>query len=191
MKHFLFLVSIFSWISIVSFTQESNEVKIVWSESVRLKSSDFKARTPQHALEKKLKKGHRRSSLEGYIFSGIGFIAEQKGHNITYHIQAFMVPNQSWLRDANSATTLEHEQAHFDITEIYSRLIKKELQHTKSVKQGSKVYHRLFKSLQDQQNAFDADHLGEDGVNEKWKVRINKDLNRLVQYSNASVVVKI
>ena len=44
-------------------------------------------------------------------------------------VQATFDPNTSWVRDAKTATPalLRHEQLHFDLTEVYARLLRQKL----------------------------------------------------------------
>ena len=171
--------------------QDKETVKVNWSETNRLTNLDFKAFVPNHSVEKKLKKGQRNSTLEGYIYSGVGFVVEQKGKTIWFNVQAFMEPAQSWLRDTSSATTLEHEQAHFDITEIYARKMRKELYQVKSVNAGKKIYQKLFKMLEKEQTAFDKYQYGEEGVTSKWKSKIVKELSKLKEFASPQVMVQL
>lgn len=165
--------------------QESNR-ELVWNQPDGLTMEDFQrnlANVPQ-----KQKVGRNTyAQLEGYIYCGIKFSYEQRGNNLKYEIYSFMEPSQSWIRDKNNVGTLKHEQAHFNIAEIYSRKLKYDLRNEWNLKRAKKKYKQMFKSLLKKQADFDKDHHGEVGVERKWEIWINEQLRELNQYADKSL----
>ena len=165
--------------------QESNR-ELVWNQPDGLTMEDFQrnlANVPQ-----KQKVGRNTyAQLEGYIYCGIKFSYEQRGNNFKYEIYSFMEPSQSWIRDKNNVGTLEHEQAHFNIAEIYSRKLKYDLRNEWNLKRAKKKYKQMFKSLLKKQADFDKDHHGEVGVERKWEIWIADQLRELNQYADKSL----
>src|SRR5688572_17477967 len=90
---------------------------LTWSEKP-LRSADFRMTAASEEFSQSLDLDHH-TTLEGYIYSGIHFSYQQIGREIFCEVRAYMIPSESWLRDPEDDATLEHEQAHFDITEIY------------------------------------------------------------------------
>jgi len=96
----------------------SSQKRIVWDESVKLAWTDFRA-APNYELHRI---GALTSSSIKYSYSCDGF-----GY-IDYEIAAEFIPDESWVKEVKrDYTTLQHEQAHFDITELYARKIRKAL----------------------------------------------------------------
>lgn len=90
---------------------------IIWSASRPLTFADFQGRPkPTEKLaaltSADLKAG---ASCRNYTFTGT--------------VQASFDPSASWLRDPNedSAELLRHEQLHFDLTEVYARILRQRL----------------------------------------------------------------
>ncbi|OWP64504.1 hypothetical protein CDA63_03805 [Hymenobacter amundsenii] len=90
--------------------------KIVWSAARVLTWDDFKARPNTDRLE-----ALTSSSIDAnigctdYQFSG--------------KVQATFTPSESWVRNATRASPalLRHEQLHFDLTEVHTRLLRQKL----------------------------------------------------------------
>jgi hypothetical protein len=180
---FLFLF-IISPLSIYARNPDDNLIK--WSDSSRLKFTDFQQNIPEMDTTRYLGRG-RTQELEGYIYTGIQFNYEGIDNKITYTSVAYMEPLKSWIRNANDTETLKHEQAHFDITEIYSRKFKKELQFVKSTESAKKLYNKIFIELKEEQKRFDKDHKGEEGVGLEWEKKIMEKLEELKNYSSKSI----
>jgi hypothetical protein len=88
-----------------------------------------------------------------------------------------MEPYKSWIKDKSDSLTLTHERAHFDITEIYARKLRKELSTIKNIKYARKRYQIIFRELEMEQKRFDKDHKREQGVTVEWQDKIDYFLN--------------
>lgn len=157
-----------------SFAQSKNQ--LVWVSSSRIGFDDFKRPYADKSTERELGAG-KHWALEGYINTGIRFEAEQNGNLTTYHIFAYMEPYKSWIKDKSDSLTLLHERAHFDITEIYARKLRKELATIKNIKYARKRYQVIFRELEMEQKRFDKDHKREQGVTTEWQDKIDYFLN--------------
>lgn len=176
----LFLIlPVFSW-------SQSKENLFLWSAEDRLGYDQFALAAPLMETDHYIGHG-THTILEGYIFTGIDYSYQQIDKEITFTVKSFMMPDKSWIRDTTNKQTLEHEQAHFDITEIYSRKMKMELANAQGSKAADKIYNKLFHELQDEQKKFDAAHHGEIGVEPEWKKRINGQLDYLEKWSKPIV----
>ena len=184
----LFFVAFFLKIDF-SFSQSKDKL-IPWSSHQRLTGANFEKPAPDVRTERNLGHG-KKSILEGFIFTGIDFGFQRINNDITYTVQSFMEPEKSWMSDTSNIQTLEHEQAHFDITEIYSRMMKRELSTTKNNTVAKQVYQNYFHDLQLEQNKFDAAHHGETGVEPEWQKKITKELEELEKWENNTVKVKL
>ena len=98
------------------FCIQNDESVLSWDASYKLSWSDFKA------------KPNTNSSAVAITASGIifGFSIKQTDKNkvvsFTTDVYAHFYPEQSWykMKRANNHI-LQHEQLHFDITELYAR----------------------------------------------------------------------
>jgi len=163
---------------------ESTELS--WRNSSQLTMGDFSKESPGKTTKYRTGRNTYRQ-LEGYIFCGINFSYEATGDKVTYTVTAFMVPEQSWIRDKGNPETLLHEQAHFNITEIFARKLRKKLKEVEGTEAAKRLYKKCFADLKKMQEEFDEDHEGESGLIPKWKERIDDDLNKLVLFSNETV----
>lgn len=90
---------------------------IPWSASRPLSMADFKARPGGYA------------QLAALTSSDIKAGAACRDFVFTGTVQATFDPNNSWFRSPKTATPelLRHEQIHFDITEVYARIMRQKL----------------------------------------------------------------
>lgn len=168
--------------------QESGR-ELVWTKMDGLTFGDFQKQLSTVPQKQKIGK-NTYATLEGYIYCGIRFSYEQVGNQLKYEVYSFMEPAQSWIRDKNNVGTLEHEQAHFNITEIYARKLKYELRNERNLKKAKKKYKQVFKALAKKHEDFDKDHHGEFGVERKWKNWIVEQLQELDQYAQKSLSLR-
>lgn len=168
--------------------QESGR-ELVWTKMDGLTFGDFQKQLSTVPQKQKIGK-NTYATLEGYIYCGIRFSYEQVGNQLKYEVYSFMEPAQSWIRDKNNVGTLEHEQAHFNITEIYARKLKYELRNERNLKKAKKKYKQVFKALAKKHEDFDKDHHGEFGVERKWQAWLANQLRELDPYAEKSLVVR-
>jgi hypothetical protein len=91
---------------------------IGWSAARRLTVADFQGRAPLG------------DPLASSTSSNIKADAACKDYVFSSTAQATFDPNTSWFRNPQkaSAALLQHEQLHFDITEVYARIMRQRLQ---------------------------------------------------------------
>ena len=91
---------------------------ISWSAVRRLTMADFQARAPMG------------DPLASSTSSNIKADAACKDYVFSSSVTATFDPNTSWFRNPQKATEalLRHEQLHFDITEVYARIMRQKLQ---------------------------------------------------------------
>jgi hypothetical protein len=95
--------------------------RIAWSAARPLTWADFQGK-PQPAEQLAALTAANIDAQIGcrdYVFAG--------------QVQAVFIPAESWVRDAKKASPnlLRHEQLHFDITELYARMMRQKLSLTK------------------------------------------------------------
>lgn len=91
---------------------------IIWSAERRLTPADFQARAPMG------------NPLSASTSSNIKADAACKDYVFSSTVAATFDPSTSWIRNPQKASEalLRHEQLHFDITEVYTRIMRQRLQ---------------------------------------------------------------
>ena len=173
MKLFTFLFFIFTMTSPSVLEDE----KIIWSEDYRLTWSDFKA-------------PHREGvPYVASTSSGVSFsysISDNNGEiDLKVTIHSNFYPESSWVNPVDAtAYILAHEQAHFDISEIHARILRKEISETTFSKNLKKEITTLYNSVEKKrvsmQQLFDkeSDHSKIKAKELEWEAFIIKQLQR-------------
>jgi len=82
---------------------------IYWRKDYKLSWSDFKGKPTV------------TSSHRAVTSSGITYSWSLHDSGAYFKAAAFFITNRSWTKTVKDTNTLNHEQGHFDITEIYAR----------------------------------------------------------------------
>ena len=175
----LFIVFIFLFVGTNSFVGV-----ISWNTSVKLTWEDFKA------------KPDTESDAVALTASGItfGYSVKTKGEQIidfSTTVESHFYPNKSWyLKSKASSYILNHEQLHFDITELYSRKFRQQLSKLKvnqNIKEQMDDMHiAINKALSETQRRYDEEtnHSMNEEKQKEWDAFIAKELNRLDQFKS-------
>ncbi|NOG57594.1 MAG: hypothetical protein HND54_07665 [Bacteroidetes bacterium] len=137
LKYILFL-SLGLVITVTSFSQvqvqkpkpklDSSQTRIFWDEWYKLEWSDFQS-------EESAGKGVAAQSSIGLPYS---FISDGEG-TLKMYINVCFIKNESWSKeDKQNNVLLQHEQLHFDIAELFRRMIVRELLNAKMDKDNYK-----------------------------------------------------
>lgn len=87
-----------------------------WNAGRKLQWSDFKGKAVPNANESAM------------TASSVEFSYATNGRQIMWEVMAKFYPDISWSKQADQSDyILQHEQGHFDITELYARLFRKQL----------------------------------------------------------------
>ena len=120
--------------------------KIIWNENERLAWSDFRAK-------------HRSGvSYVASTSSGISFSYSYSDRNgkidLNITIQSNFYPESSWVNPKEASDyILAHEQAHFDISEIHARILRKKVSETTFSKNVKKELTNMYNSVDEQRVA--------------------------------------
>ena len=115
-RFFSIVVALFSMALFTNSTQRPNEI-IYWNSDRKLSLEDFKGEP---------------DFTDPYIiamtYSGILFYTECDGYELKYDVSSYFDKDESWVKlEARTDHHLQHEQLHFDITELYARKLKERL----------------------------------------------------------------
>jgi len=167
-----FLLFLFVGICFFGFTEEE---KLAWDENRKLTWNDFKG-VP-----------NRGSGFVASTNSGMSFsfsYSEKNGiGKVTYEIVANFYPQLSWTLTENDNTyILEHEQTHFDITELHARILRKQLAilpHDRDFKNSAeKIYNSVEAERRAMQEDYDTetDHSNIKEAEYRWRSFVRKQL---------------
>lgn len=152
------------------------EETILWEKNTKLSWSDFKG-TPKNN-----RAAATTASGLTYQFSTV-----KKDHQVVhvdFKVSSFFYPQKSWyIPSICDSVILQHEQLHFDITEVYANKFRKRLAEatfTNNVKAEVKIiYDEINVALQKFQNEYDLET--DFSRNREQQVIWNKMINSLLR----------
>lgn len=152
---------------------------ILWNKDIKLKWEDFKGEPP-----KKENRGlHTVAGACVGISLSIKFPEED---TLVFLIVSVFYKNCSWTTTQN-LNTLDHEQLHFDITELYARKIRKRFKELQDMGETDyeeyvKIYYELEKELDAFQQKYDSEVYFREQNQKEWIEKIAKELEELKEY---------
>jgi len=165
------------------------EVPLSWQSAFNLSWKDFKG-------EVSVTSDAVASTATGITF---GYAIGNTNNTISSfkaEVYAHFYPLRSWVKpEGLNAYVLEHEQLHFDITELHARLLRKELLKLRisdNLKQRVQALHdRISADLDRMQSLYDLDtrHSLDKAAQERWKKEVSLGLKALESYSHPEVLV--
>ena len=193
LKNIFFLIG---FISLMSFSFVKDDF-ILWQENKKLKIQDFKADN------KDTVKVNRQQFLGAISAIRIEYSSFQRNKNSVpdFSIKTYFDPNESWMLLKNDYV-LQHEQIHFDLTELYARKMRKSVEslRQKNVTNIS-IYRKKIQHWnvmkEKTSNQFDADNqdyyikIGQkilfqkNPKQEAWKKKVDRELFQYSLFKNA------
>ena len=193
LKNIFFFVG---FITLLSFSFVKDEF-ILWQENKKLKIQDFKADN------KDTVKVNRQQFLGAISAIRIEYSSFQRNKNSVpdFSIKTYFDPNESWMLLKNDYV-LQHEQIHFDLTELYARKMRKSVE---SLRQKNVTNISIYRKKIQHWNAmkekasnqFDADNqdyyikIGQkilfqkNPKQEAWKKKVDRELFQYSLFKNA------
>lgn len=165
------------------------EEMIYHDNNYQLKWSDFK--------------GQVEEDLPSFVaVSYVGFRFGYKGtsgqDSLRVVVETFFNPNTSWHKPDTTAYLLKHEQVHFDITELYTRKLKQQIQSaTLTYKNYQQVMREMEKSIRADMNTADSiydattDNSRNTAEQKKWNTNIAEDLEKLKIFERDTFTVPV
>ncbi len=106
--------------------------------------------------------------------------------NVEYSVESFFEPEGSWfLAERVTPYILKHEQAHFDISELHARILRKNLDGKKFTKRIKSEIESIYQKVEQQRRAMqtkfdvESDHSRNEEKEAFWQKYI---ANQLAQY---------
>ncbi|MGB5667123.1 MAG: DUF922 domain-containing protein [Maribacter sp.] len=170
-------ILVFALITVFGFTEIQDYETIAWKATNKLTWDDFKGETPNNA-----RAAATTASGISYQFSTKGTKDEME---MDFVVSTYFYPNKSWYQPKLCDTLiLNHEQLHFDISELYARKMRNRLASTtftQNVKaEVKKIYKGILEELNDFQNLYDDQtNFSRDLEQQlKWNNKIKAALNK-------------
>ena len=193
LKNIFFFIG---FITLMSFTFVKDNF-ILWQENKKLKIQDFKAENNDTI------KVNRQQFLGAISAIRIEYSSFQRNKNSVpdFSIKTYFDPNESWMLLKNDYV-LQHEQIHFDLTELYARKMRKSVEslQQKNITNIS-IYRKKIQHWnvmkEKASNQFDADNqdyyikIGQkilfqkNPKQEAWKKKVDRELFQYSLFKNA------
>lgn len=149
-----------------------------WEASRKLTWEDFKGSVPPNT-----EPAATTASGISYEYSANLIHHEVK---LDFEVTAFFYPQESWYKpDVCDAHILQHEQLHFDISEVFARRMRMKLRNTsftENVKSEIRaIYRQTLKELEELQEKYDweTNFSRNPEAQERWNAQIKEALDRL------------
>lgn len=184
------------FISLMNFSFVKDEF-ILWQENKKLKIQDFKVEN------KDTVKVNRQQFLGAISAIRIEYSSFQRNKNSVpeFSIKTYFDPNESWMLLKNDYV-LQHEQIHFDLTELYARKMRKSVEslrqkHVTNISIYRKKIQHWNVMKEKASNQFDADNqdyyikIGQkilfqkNPKQEAWKKKVDRELFQYSLFKNA------
>lgn len=184
----LLMLCMFLSTMLLAQTNKSNAGLLYWAKDRRLTLDDFQAtRSTGDTIFIRLGKGADPHRL-GVILTAIDVQVRTEPSRTLFTIRAVMDKKSSWIRGEGDTVSLQHEQGHFDICEIYTRIMRRELRKATTQAQSKVIYEKVLAAESAEQDAFDRENTFEQGgITQAWKDRIARRLRQLESFSNPVV----
>lgn len=172
-------------INVVSSFQSDDNNKIYWNAQKKIAWADFKGKAD-------IESGH--SAITDY---GIFVNLKSQSDSIIFTVNCIFNKSTSWVKyGMETDLLLKHEQTHFDIAEVYARLLRKQLLETKfQYRAIQEDYTKMQKVNMDNCNKEQAIYDREtnhSNIKEKqieWNEKIEKRLKELEPYKQFTITV--
>lgn len=163
-----------------------------WSKREPLSFADFEAQPAFKDTGAVMVSDKLRTHKLGAIVTSIDVQVNRGEKSTTFTIRAAMLTTSSWLKNKSDSILLKHEQGHFDICEIHTRLLRKAMRNARSMREARQLWEDAMAKEELEQLAFDVDNTYEaGGITPGWLASITNRLNQLNAYQNSKLVLAI
>lgn len=139
------------------------------------------------------------SKFDALTHSAIDMTFNGEKTTLKFNVQTIFDPDKSWKKEGVTAYILKHEQVHFDITEYYSRVLRKKLKtrRFKSFdtveKEVMNMFNQTFDEAAKMQVKYDDDtkHSQNKNKQAKWNKKVKKMLASLSSFKNPIMKVNV
>lgn len=157
-----------------AFSPEKEDLKIAWDENKKLSWSDFQGRPEP---------GKYVASTNSGISFTFSYTVKDGKVAMDYEVKSNFYPKLSWYIPAEvDDYILQHEQTHFDISELHARMLRKKIEATLFTNNAKREVEALYKEIERQRRSMqvkfdiETDHSKNEQAEFKWEVYIAKQL---------------
>jgi len=176
MKYLYLLAFFFSTSNLESGCKKTNNF-IIWDQHYQLTEEDFKGKVPVFTIYS--------------AQCAVGLKVEYEYRDtLIFEVLCTMDKSKSWMQE-NSIYVLKHEKGHFDIGEIYARILRKSIFSVKksikpaNIKIIDSLYYDIGKKMLDEQRKYDTATTipaRNREAQSAWNLSIQKRLDSLDRY---------
>jgi len=166
-------------------SQAQNDQFIEWSAVNRLSWEDYLAKPPS------------ASDAAAITSTALGVEYHLKNNALSYTITCRFSKIHSWGKHKTDYI-LQHEQGHFDITELFARKLAKELKEykfnpRKYQEDVSRIYKKVMEEKEEYQNKYDkqTDFSRNKQQQADWLQKIRDELDDLDEFANYGSSIKV
>jgi hypothetical protein len=171
------VIVLFVLVSITRIAGYAQDDIIFWSKQQPLKWEDYKGQVDETS---KFYAATLASIKYRYGYNKTGTV-----HNFKFQVNSYFTKSRSWSKkEHQSAPLLKHEQLHFDLTELYARKLKEELERTSYTDDFKERITQIFNSkkteLSNIQQRYDdeTDHSRNKEKQMEWQAYIDGELRK-------------
>ncbi len=169
--------------------QDDNNI-LYWTKDHRLTFDDFEGKPNRQDTTLRIHSPTILTHKLGAIIKSINVHLITEGGKTTFIIHAAMKKNLSWIKDKGDTISLSHEQGHFDICEIYARILRRDIKHARSLLKAKEIYEQTSYNEEVEQDNYDKENSYQaGGITMGWKERIFCRLRELEQYADVTVTL--
>jgi hypothetical protein len=164
-----------------------------WTEGRRLSFEDFKGQPAQIDTSQQVRTSQNTITHRyGTIVTALDVLVRNENGKTTFTIRAAMDKKNSWIRIKEDTITLKHEQGHFDIAEIYARMLRRDIRIAKTLKESEIIYNNVMEAENREHDAYDRENTFElGGTTNAWTAKISKRLQQMAAYRQPKAVLAI
>lgn len=167
-----------------------NASKFFWSENHRLTISDFKGIPAKDDTVLQNVSPNLWTHKLSAITKSIDVSLNTEKNKTTFTIRAGMLPEFSWIKDPGDTIELKHEQGHFDICEIYARMLRRDIKKALTLDEAKSIYEKISTEEETEQDAYDlVNTFQAGGITADWKEKIASRLEALKAFKNPVIIL--
>ncbi len=151
----------------------------IWNDNKKLTWTDFKGKPFPNASEAAM------------TASSVEFSYAAKDNLLEWKVTAKYYPQLSWsYKSKQSDYILQHEQLHFDITELYARLFRKrlsdEVKSVKDIKKINGIGKQILSDWDKEQKDYDREtnHSMNSKIQAEWTANVHERMEALSEFAS-------
>ena len=169
--------------------EAADSPRIAWDKNYTLKWKDFKGRADKY------------STLDAYTMLGIELeVLGQKNGKVDMGVFGYFEKNKSWVKSKEeTGSLLSHEQRHFDLCEVYRRMMIEKLEARNPYSydgfsnEVSTIFNEMFNAYTQEQARYDHEthHSQKKEIQADWNKFIESELLRLEKYDKLAASLEV